>query len=221
MPCHNQSLTREAQPGGDATHGPKRARPATDEHYCVSDSVSTDRGRPTVPHHRGSSTDSPWACCPCSSRYARHLVPGAQSDFCLCLSVSLSLCLCQTNLHMRDAMRAPPARQKQKRALLCKRQRRLSSMSFCNLGTQRSQVCVCLRTQQHSLQLSSPSPNSMRAAPSIGRHRHHQFTQQLGAFIAQSSISLEDQRPHGGSITFRFSDSPATVAAHGFDALSL
>ena len=79
----------------------------------------------------------------------------------------------------------------------------------------------CLRSQQHSLQLSSPSPNSMRAAPSIGRHRRHQFTQQPGAFIAQSSISLEDQRPHGGSITFRFSVSPATVAAHRFDALSL
>ena len=76
MPCQNHPvLGGTAQPGGDATHSRKRARPATDEHYCVSDSVSTDRGRPTVPHHRGSSTDSPYQ----PHRRCRHALRSSHS----------------------------------------------------------------------------------------------------------------------------------------------
>ena len=71
-------------------------------------------------------------------------------------------------------------------------------------GSQRPQVCVCLCCQQHSFQLGSPSSDSMRAALSRCRRRSHQITQQLGAFAAQSSISLEDQRSHGCTVTRRF-----------------
>ena len=44
----------------------------------------------------------------------------------------------------------------------------------------------------------------MRAALSVCRLRCHQVTQQLGAFAAQSSTSLEDQRSHGRTKTLRF-----------------
>ena len=99
-------------------------------------------------------------------------------------------------------MQAPPNRTVH--ALLCQQQRRLSSRSLRSSGSQRSQVCVCLCSQQHSFQLGSPSSDNMRAALSVRRRRCHQITQQLGAFAAQSSISLEDQRSHGHTITLRF-----------------
>ena len=66
-----------------------------------------------------------------------------------------------------------------------------------------------------------PSADSMRAALSVRRRRCHQITHQLGALAAQSSIILEDQRSHDRTITLRFLRFPATVAAPGFDALSL
>ena len=78
----------------------------------------------------------------------------------------------------------------------CQQQRRLSSRSLCDSRTHRSQVCVCLCSQQHSFQLGSPSSDSMR----ICRRRCHQIAQQLGALAAQFSRSLEDQRSHGYSI---------------------
>ena len=80
----------------------------------------------------------------------------------------------------------------------------LSSRSLRNSGSQRSQACDCLCSRQHSLQLGPPSSDSMRAALSVRRRRCHQITQQLGAFAAQSSISLEDSRSHGHSIALRF-----------------
>ena len=88
-------------------------------------------------------------------------------------------------------------------APLCQQQRRLSSRSLCNSGSQRSQACVCLCSQQHSLQLGPQSADSMRAALSVRHRRCHQITQQLGAFSAQSSVSLEDQRSHGRAMTLR------------------
>ena len=48
--------------------------------------------------------------------------------------------------------------------LLCQEQRKLSSKSLRKSGTQRSQVCVCLCSQQNPFQLGSPSPDSMRTA---------------------------------------------------------
>ena len=120
---------------------------------------------------------------------------------------------------MTIAMPAPP--NKTMHSLLCQ-QRRLSSRSLHNSGSQRSQVCVCLCSQQNPFQLSPPSSDSMRAALSVCRRRCHQITQQLGALAAQSSMSFEDQRSHGRTITLRFFfASPATAATPGFDALSL
>ena len=117
--------------------------------------------------------------------------------------MSMSLSLSDEPSH--ESRNASTSRQtKMRTLLLCKRQRRLSSWSFCNSGAQRSQVCVCLRSEEHSLQLGSPSSNSVRAALPTCRRRRHQFAQQLGALTAQSSISLEDQRSHGHSITLRF-----------------
>ena len=92
-----------------------------------------------------------------------------------------------------EAVQAPPNRTMH--ALLCQQQKRLSSRLLCSSGIQRSQVCACLCSQQHS---------SLRAALSICRRNRHQITKQLGAFPAQSSMSREDQRSHGRAISLRF-----------------
>ena len=64
---------------------------------------------------------------------------------------------------------------------------------------------MCLLVQSAALApAGSPSSDSMRAALSICRRCCHQITQQLGAFAAQSSISLEYQRSHGRTITLPF-----------------
>ena len=107
---------------------------------------------------------------------------------------------------MTVAMPAPP--NKTMKSLLCQQQRRLSSRSLHNSGSQRSQVCVCLCSQQNPFQLSPPSSDSTRAALSVCHRRYHQITQQLGALAAQSSMSFEDQRSHGRTITLRFSPHP-------------
>ena len=99
-------------------------------------------------------------------------------------------------------MRAPPNRTVH--ALLCQPQRRLSSRTLRSSGSQRLQVCVCLCSHQYSFQLGPPSSDSMRAALPVRRRHCHQITQQLGAFPAQSSKSLEDQRSHGRTVTLRF-----------------
>ena len=92
------------------------------------------------------------------------------------------------------------------------------SRTLRSSGSQRSQVCVCLCSQQYSLQLGSPSSDSMRAALPIRRRHCHQITQQLGSSAAQSSTSLDlTAVPY----RFVFSASPATAATQGFDALSL
>ena len=96
------------------------------------------------------------------------------------LGLNLCLCLCQTNLLMRVAT---SKQTKTVHTLLCHQQRRLST-SLCDSTTQRSQVCVCLRSQKHSFQLGSPSSDSMRAALSICRRRSHQVAWQLGARTA-------------------------------------
>ena len=113
---------------------------------------------------------------------------------------------------MTIAMPAPP--NKTMHSLLCQQQRRLSSRSLHNSGSQRSQVCVCLCSQQNPFELSPPSSDSMRAALSVCRRRCHQITQQLGALAAQSSMSFEDQRSHGRTITLRFSPHPQQLQAH-------
>ena len=94
------------------------------------------------------------------------------------------------------------------------------SLSVCDSGSQRSQVCVCLCSQQNPLQLSPPSSDSMRAALSVRRRRCYQVSQQLGVLTAQPSTSLENQRSHRHTIALRLA-SPATAATPGFDALSL
>ena len=92
---------------------------------------------------------------------------------------------------MTVAMPAPP--NKTMHTLLCQQQRRLSSKSLHNSGSQRSQVCVCLCSQQNPFQLSPPSSDSMRAALSVCRRRSHQITQQLGALAAH--VIHEIRRP--------------------------
>ena len=87
--------------------------------------------------------------------------------------------------------------------LFCQQQRKPSTRSLCNSGAQRSQVSVCLCSQQHPFQLGPPSSDNMRAALSICRRRCHQFTQQLGAFAPQSSKSLANKRSHGRTIALR------------------
>ena len=103
---------------------------------------------------------------------------------------------------MRVEVQAPPNRQK-----LCTlhsaSRRGVSSRSLRSSGSQRSQACVCLCSQQYSLQLGSPSSDSVRAALSVRRRRCHQITQQFAALAAESSMSLEDQRSHGRAITLR------------------
>ena len=61
----------------------------------------------------------------------------------------------RTNLHMRVARQTNPSRQKTMHALLCQQQRRLSRRSLRGSGSQRTQVCVCLCSHQHSFQLGS------------------------------------------------------------------
>ena len=104
------------------------------------------------------------------------------------------VCLCQTNLYMRVAIQAPPNRTVH--APLSLQKRKLSSKSLRNSGSQRSQVCVCLCGQQHSLQLGPPSTDGMRAALSVRRRRCHQITQQLGALAAHKSRRPTIARPY-------------------------
>ena len=85
----------------------------------------------------------------------------------------------------------------------CQPQRMCSSGTLRGPGSQRSQVRVCLCSQQYSLQLGPPSSNSVWAALSVRRRGSHRITRQLGAFAAQSSTSLEDQRSHGHSTALR------------------
>ena len=79
---------------------------------------------------------------------------------------------------------------------------------------QRSQVCVCLCSQQHSFLLGLHRPTS------CGLHCPFAFclqiTQQFGALAAQSSISLEDQRSHGHSIALRFLRFPSNCSHSWF-----
>ena len=111
---------------------------------------------------------------------------------------------------MRFARQAPPNKQNYAHPTLPTAD--FSGRSLCNSGTQRSQVCACLRSQKHSFQLGSPSSDSMRAALSMSRRRSHQIAQQLGALDAQSSISLEDQRSHGRSKALRFLRIPSSCS---------
>ena len=53
--------------------------------------------------------------------------------------------------------------------------------------------CVCLCSQQYSLQLGSPSSNCMRAALPIRGRRCHQIAQQLG--FLHRPIFQKSQRP--------------------------
>ena len=121
---------------------------------------------------------------------------------------------------MTVAMPAPP--NKTMHSLLCQQQRRLSSRSLHNSGSQRSKVCMCLLVQSaepvpvESSIVRQHAGCTVRLPPPL-----HQITQQLGALAAQSSMSFEDQRSHGRTIASFFSASPATAATFGFDALSL
>ena len=77
---------------------------------------------------------------------------------CLCVPVclSLSLCLCLTYFDMSVTMQALP--NITVHALLCQLQKRLSSRTLRDPGSQRSQECVCLCSQQHSFQLGLHRP---------------------------------------------------------------
>ena len=105
--------------------------------------------------------------------------------------------------------------------LLCQQQRRPSSRSLRDSGSQRSEVCACLCSQKHTFQLGSPSSESTRAALSICRSRGDRITQQLGALAAQSCISLEDQRSHGHFITPHCLRFPSNCSHSWFRRLSL
>ena len=133
---------------------------------------------------------STWSICNCGLNLS--------SDCCLCL------CVCQTNLHMRVARQTHPIRQK-----LCtlhstkSRGGSAAGRSATPEPSARKYVSA-LCSKQHSFQLGSQSSDSLRAALSICRRLCHQITRQLGAFVAKSSMSLEDQHLHGHSITLRF-----------------
>ena len=100
------------------------------------------------------------------------------------LSLSLSLSLSDEPSH--GSRNVGTSKQtKTMNTLLCHQQRRLSSRSLCNSGSQRSQIRVCLCSHQYSLQQGPPSTVSMRAALSVRRRRCHQVTQQLGCLHRQ------------------------------------
>ena len=127
--------------------------------------------------------------------------------------LSLCLCLCQTNLHM--SRNASTSKQSCQRSI-CQQQRRLSSRSLPVPGLQHSQK-TCLFEQQSSL---SPAGSAIVRQHAGGTEnsppRCLQITQQLGALAAQSSISLEDQRSHGRTITLRFLRLPSKCSHSWF-----
>ena len=149
-----------------------------------------------------------------NTQRGRHAASNApKASVSVSVSVSLSLCLCQKNLHMRVAIQAPT---RTVHALLCQQQKRLSSRSIRSSETQRSQVFVCLCSQQYSFQLGPPSSDSMRAAQSVRTGRCRQITQQLGALTAQSSKSLEDQSSHGRTTALRLLRFPSNCSHSWF-----
>ena len=114
-----------------------------------------------------------------------------------------NLCLCLCLCHMCVAMQAPRNKQNCTRSTLPAAEQAQQHVAL-QLWIP-ALPCVCLLVQ--SAALSPPSSDSVWAALSVCRRRCHQITQQLGAFTAQSSISLEDQRSHGRS-TASFSPLP-------------
>ena len=73
-------------------------------------------------------------------------------------SLCLSICLCLS--HMRVAIQAPP-KQTCARSILPATEEAQQQVALQLRSSQRSQVCVCLCSQQHSLQVGPPSSDSI------------------------------------------------------------